>query len=127
MFQFDPASLEARSSPGDLRGPARVLRIERKPHHRQPGERLGRGLGRGRNQQHRPRSAWVNDSGRELLLCGARRQSAHLMERADFHRHVGDENICRNIGDAIARAEALHNEGNRRGPIQEGECLEAGA
>jgi hypothetical protein len=32
------------------------------------------------------------------------------MERADFHRHVGDENICDNIGDAIARAEALHNQ-----------------
>ena len=52
----------------------------------------------------------LHESGRELLLCGARRQPAHLMERADFHRHVGDENICRNIGDAIARADgaALH-------------------
>jgi SulP family sulfate permease len=56
----------------------------------------------------------LHDSGRELLLCGARRQPAHLMERADFHRHVGDENICRNIGDAIARAKAIHNERNRR-------------
>jgi sulfate permease, SulP family len=56
----------------------------------------------------------LHDSGRELLLCGARRQPAHLMERADFHRHVGDENICRNIGDAITRAETLHNERHRR-------------
>jgi hypothetical protein len=30
------------------------------------------------------------------------------MERADFHRHVGDENICKNIGEAVARAERLH-------------------
>jgi hypothetical protein len=51
-----------------------------------------------------------------LLLCGARRQPAHLMARADFHRHVGDENICRNIGDAIARAKTLH-ERNRRRPV----------
>jgi SulP family sulfate permease len=50
----------------------------------------------------------LHESGRELLLCGARRQPAHLMERADFHRHVGDENICRNIGDALVRAQRLH-------------------
>jgi SulP family sulfate permease len=56
----------------------------------------------------------LHDSGRELLLCGARRQPAHLMERADFHRHVGDENICRNIGDALARAKTLHDARNRR-------------
>lgn len=56
----------------------------------------------------------LHESGRELLLCGARRQPAHLMERADFHRHVGDENICANIGDAIARAESLHRDRLRR-------------
>jgi SulP family sulfate permease len=50
----------------------------------------------------------LHASGRELLLCGARKQPAHLMARADFHRHVGDENICANIGVAIARAERLH-------------------
>ena len=33
---------------------------------------------------------------------------AHVMERADFHRHVGVENICENIGDAITRAEHVH-------------------
>ena len=60
----------------------------------------------------------LHESGRELLLCGARRQPAHLMERADFHRHVGDENICQNIGDAIARAEALHAE--RAAPVDRG-------
>jgi SulP family sulfate permease len=52
----------------------------------------------------------LHASGRELLLCGARKQPAHLMERADFHRHVGAENICANIGVAIARAERLHAE-----------------
>jgi SulP family sulfate permease len=52
----------------------------------------------------------LHASGRSLLLCGARKQPAHLMERADFHRHVGEENICRNIGDALKRAEQLHAE-----------------
>jgi SulP family sulfate permease len=56
----------------------------------------------------------LHESGRELLLCGARRQPAHLMERADFHRHVGPENICENIGEAIARAEQVHRERPRR-------------
>ena len=56
----------------------------------------------------------LHASGRELLLCGARKQPAHLMERADFHRHVGEENICSNIGAAIARAEQLHAEYGRR-------------
>jgi sulfate permease, SulP family len=56
----------------------------------------------------------LHASGRELLLCGARKQPAHLMERADFHRHVGEANICPNIGAAIARAEQLHAEHGRR-------------
>ena len=51
----------------------------------------------------------LHESGRTLLLCGARKQPAQLMERADFHSHVGDENICDNIGDAIQRAEHLHD------------------
>ena len=56
----------------------------------------------------------LRDSGRELLLCGARRQPAQMMKRADFHRHVGEENICRNIGDAVARAKQLHEARVRR-------------
>ena len=52
----------------------------------------------------------LHASGRTLLLCGARSQPAHLMERADFHSHVGDRNICANVDDAIRRAEELHRE-----------------
>jgi hypothetical protein len=40
------------------------------------------------------------------------------MERADFHRHVGEENICSNIGAAIARAEQLHGEHGRRRALE---------
>ena len=61
----------------------------------------------------------LRDSGRELLLCGARRQPALMMERADFHRHVGKENICKNIGDAITRAGQLHEARLRRLHTQE--------
>jgi SulP family sulfate permease len=56
----------------------------------------------------------LHDSGRELVLCGARRQPARLMERADFHRHVGPENICEHVGEAMARAEQIHRERTRQ-------------
>jgi SulP family sulfate permease len=55
----------------------------------------------------------LHASGRTLLLCGARKQPAHVMERADFHSHVGVRNICGNVDDAIRRAEELHNDGAR--------------
>jgi SulP family sulfate permease len=47
-------------------------------------------------------------SGRTLLLCGAREQPAALMQAADFHEHVGERNICPNIGAALERAKELH-------------------
>jgi sulfate permease, SulP family len=46
-------------------------------------------------------------SGRTLLLCGAREQPAHLMERAEFHRHLGGANICANIREALERASQI--------------------
>jgi SulP family sulfate permease len=44
---------------------------------------------------------------RHLVLCGARPQPASLMQQAEFERHVGRNNICRHIEDALARAEEL--------------------
>ena len=49
-------------------------------------------------------------SGRCLILCGARHQPARLIARADFHRHVGDENICVHLHDALVRAAHVHGE-----------------
>jgi sulfate permease, SulP family len=46
----------------------------------------------------------VHESGRSLLLCGAREQPSKLMMQAEFERHVGAENICPSISDAIERA-----------------------
>jgi len=36
----------------------------------------------------------VKKSGRTLVLCGARRQPAQFLERAEFVEHIGKENIC---------------------------------
>ena len=52
----------------------------------------------------------VHASGRALLLCGAREQPAQLMKQAEFERHIGPENICTSIQDALTRAARLHNE-----------------
>ena len=49
----------------------------------------------------------VRLSGRTLLLCGARQQPAHLMERAEFHEHVGEANILPNVHDAMRRAKEI--------------------
>ena len=52
----------------------------------------------------------MQQSGRCLILCGARHQPARLIARADFHRHVGDANICANLHDALERAAVVHSE-----------------
>jgi len=47
----------------------------------------------------------LHASGRTLILCGAREQPARLMRQAEFEHHVGRENICANILEALTRAE----------------------
>jgi SulP family sulfate permease len=46
----------------------------------------------------------VKASGRRLILCGAREQPARLMRQSEFEQHVGAENICANVTEALARA-----------------------
>jgi SulP family sulfate permease len=50
----------------------------------------------------------LQQSGRQLLLCGARHQPAGLIARADFQRHIGGANICANVADALRRAREIH-------------------
>jgi len=50
----------------------------------------------------------LHESGRSLLLCGAREQPSQLMKQAEFERHVGAENICASITEAIERAAELY-------------------
>jgi len=47
-------------------------------------------------------------SGRQLLVCGARRQPADLLAKAKLHRLLGDDNILPDVGAALARARLLH-------------------
>ncbi|MEQ1869195.1 MAG: solute carrier family 23 protein [Vicinamibacterales bacterium] len=49
----------------------------------------------------------LQDSGRTLLLCGMRDQPARMMERAEFHHHIGDENLLPTLEAALARARTL--------------------
>jgi SulP family sulfate permease len=50
----------------------------------------------------------LHASGRTLILCGAREQPAKLMEKAEFHEHVGDANICTDLDAALVRARQVH-------------------
>ena len=50
----------------------------------------------------------VHASGRALILCGAPKQPAALMQQSEFHEHVGAENVCPNIKAALERAAAIH-------------------
>jgi SulP family sulfate permease len=49
-------------------------------------------------------------SGRTLVLCGAREQPSALMQAAQFHHRIGDENICPNIQAALDRAAEISAE-----------------
>ena len=51
----------------------------------------------------------IHASGRSLLLCGARPQPAELMQQAEFARHVGAENICFSVTEALQRAAEIHS------------------
>lgn len=50
----------------------------------------------------------LTDSGRQLILCGARSQPTQMMQRAEFQRHVGVENTCANVEKALARAREVY-------------------
>jgi len=52
----------------------------------------------------------VHASGRSIIFCGALERPAEMMRRADFEGHVGKENICSNIQDALARAKEFRGQ-----------------
>jgi SulP family sulfate permease len=54
----------------------------------------------------------LRQSGRTLILCGARRQPAALLARADFTSHVGPENIVPHVDAALDRARQIHASGH---------------
>ena len=52
----------------------------------------------------------VHKLNRALILCGAPEQPAWMMQQAEFEEHVGRENICANIAEALERARQLNLE-----------------
>ncbi|HUL35965.1 MAG TPA: SulP family inorganic anion transporter [Candidatus Eisenbacteria bacterium] len=53
-------------------------------------------------------AAQLHAHGRTMLVCGARPQPAALLKEAGFERHIGAQNMCANIEEALKRAEELH-------------------
>jgi len=60
----------------------------------------------------------LQESGRAMLVCGARPQPAALMREADFYRHVPPENMCASITEALKRAEEIYQEQRSSKPAQ---------
>jgi sulfate permease, SulP family len=58
----------------------------------------------------------LHQSGRSMLICGARPQPAALMKEAEFDRHVPPENTCANISEALKRAEEIYRGTDARAP-----------
>ena len=56
----------------------------------------------------------VHESGRGLILCGAREQPARLMHQSEFEEHVGAGNISPSISVALERAKMLYQELEQR-------------
>jgi sulfate permease, SulP family len=56
----------------------------------------------------------VHQSGRGLILCGAREQPARLMHQSEFEEHVGAGNISPSISVALERAKVLYQEIEQR-------------
>jgi SulP family sulfate permease len=49
----------------------------------------------------------LHRSGRSLLLCGMRDPPARMVQRAEFHRHIGTENMLPSVREALDRARVL--------------------
>jgi len=60
----------------------------------------------------------LHATGRTLLLCGAPPQPARLMNEAEFHRHVGEENILPHVEGALKRAAEIWATPGPRQPSQ---------
>src|SRR6266581_1730422 len=59
----------------------------------------------------------VHESGRQLILCGAREQPAMRMHQAEFQQHIGSENMCNSIAEALSRARAVYPEASKHHPV----------
>jgi SulP family sulfate permease len=53
----------------------------------------------------------LHAAGRQLLVCGAREQPRRMLARAEVGAHIGPENLCEHIDQALARARQLYASG----------------
>jgi SulP family sulfate permease len=51
----------------------------------------------------------IRDSGRVLIVCGAREQPALRMRRAGFDRYIGEDNFCVSVSTALDRARKIES------------------
>ncbi len=49
----------------------------------------------------------LHASGRDMVLCGMREQPRRLMNKYQFNKHLGDENICDTVKLGIERAKII--------------------
>src|SRR5277367_2573964 len=59
-------------------------------------------------------AARVRASGRAIVFCGARQQPQQMIKDANFHEHVGNENICENVTVGLQRARTIWAEKSLR-------------
>jgi SulP family sulfate permease len=52
----------------------------------------------------------LHNSGKTLLLCGARNQPSHLISGSSFLEHVGPENVLPHVQAALARAKEIQGD-----------------
>src|SRR6202142_2194607 len=57
----------------------------------------------------------VHESGRKLILCGAREQPAKRMQEAGLHGHLGPQNVCFSVAEALDRAKSIRPEASKPG------------
>jgi hypothetical protein len=50
----------------------------------------------------------LHDVGRHMLVCGARKQPAQVIDQSDFRLVVGERNVLPHVLDAMARARELY-------------------
>jgi SulP family sulfate permease len=62
----------------------------------------------------------VHESGRNLILCGVREQPARLMRQTEFQQHIGPENLCASIAEALNRARMVFPEASKHHPMGKG-------
>jgi SulP family sulfate permease len=51
----------------------------------------------------------IRDSGRVLIVCGAREQPALRMRQAGFDHSIGEENFCVSVSAALDRARKIES------------------